>query len=87
MITLDVPYLKEREIERIALELLKRYEKYAGEPPQPPIPVENIVGTAIAVVYPFDRFHGISRPGTFEGVAAGGTPPDAPVLTGNKVVC
>lgn len=51
------------------------------------IPVENIVGTAIAVVYPFDRFHGISRPQTFESVAAGGTPPDAPVLTGNKVVC
>ncbi|MGC3993707.1 MAG: signal peptidase I [Propionicimonas sp.] len=51
------------------------------------IPVENIVGTAVAVVYPFDRIHAISRPRTFEGVPAGGTPPSEPVLTGNKVVC
>ncbi|MCA0296682.1 MAG: signal peptidase I [Actinobacteria bacterium] len=51
------------------------------------IPVDNIVGTAVAVVYPFSRFHGISRPITFEGVPAGGTPPSAPVLAGPKVVC
>lgn len=51
------------------------------------IPVSDIVGTAIAVVYPFNRFHGISRPRTFEGVPAGGTPPAAPVLTGPKVTC
>ena len=51
------------------------------------IPVGNIVGTAIAVVYPFDRFHGISRPRTFENIPAGGTPPAAPVLSGPKVVC
>lgn len=51
------------------------------------IPVEDIVGTAIAVVYPFSRFHGISRPATFEGVPAGGTPPSEPVLTGPAVTC
>lgn len=51
------------------------------------IPVENIVGTAVAVVYPLSRFHGISRPRTFEGVPAGEAPPKAPVLTGPKVVC
>jgi signal peptidase I len=51
------------------------------------IPAENIVGTAVAVVYPFGRFHGISRPRTFESIPAGGTPPAAPVLTGPKVVC
>lgn len=51
------------------------------------IPVGNIVGTSIAVVYPFSRFHGLSRPRTFENLPAGGTPPSAPVLTGPKVVC
>lgn len=51
------------------------------------IPVENIVGTAVAVVYPFNRFHGISRPVAFEGVPAGDTPPEAPVLNGPAVTC
>ena len=51
------------------------------------IPIENIVGTAVAVVYPFDRFHGISRPPNFEQIPAGATPPAEPVLTGPRVVC
>jgi signal peptidase I len=51
------------------------------------IPTENIVGTAVAVVYPFSRFHGLSRPRTFENIPAGSIPPAVPVLTGPKVVC
>lgn len=51
------------------------------------VPTDNIVGTAVAVVYPFNRFHGISRPRTFEGVPPGGPPPAAPVITGPSVVC
>jgi signal peptidase I len=51
------------------------------------IPVGDIVGTAVAVVYPFNRFHGVSRPRTFEGIPAGGTPPSAPVLTGRQGGC
>jgi signal peptidase I len=51
------------------------------------IPTANIVGTAVAVVYPFDRFRGISRPVSFENIAAGQTPPAAPVLSGPEVVC
>lgn len=51
------------------------------------IPTTNIVGTAVAVVFPFDRFHGLSRPRTFETVASGGTPPETAVISGPKVVC
>lgn len=51
------------------------------------VPAENVVGTAIAVVYPFDRMVGFNRPATFGGVPAPGTPPDAPVITGPPVVC
>jgi signal peptidase I len=51
------------------------------------IPTANIVGTAVAVVYPFNRFRGISRPLTFENIPAGQTPPAAPVLNGPEVVC
>lgn len=51
------------------------------------IPTANIVGTAVAVVYPFDRFRGIARPLTFENIPAGQTPPAAPVLSGPEVVC
>lgn len=51
------------------------------------VPTENIVGSAIAVVYPFSRFHQLNRPTTFEGVPPGGTPPDAPVITGSMSVC
>jgi len=52
------------------------------------IPTANVVGTAVAVVYPFNRFQGISRPRTFENIPAGeAPPPTAPVLTGPEVVC
>ena len=51
------------------------------------IPTDNIVGTAVAVVYPFNRFRGISRPLTFENLPVGQPPPAAPVLNGPEVVC
>jgi len=51
------------------------------------IPTTNIVGTAVAVVYPFERFRGISRPLTFENLPTGQAPPAAPVLKGPEVVC
>ena len=44
------------------------------------VPTSDIVGTAVAVVYPFDRFHTISRPTAFEHVPAPGTPPAKPVI-------
>jgi len=46
-----------------------------------------LLGTAVAVVYPFSRFSGLSRPLTFENLPAGQVPPAAPVLNGPEVVC
>lgn len=51
------------------------------------IPTDAVVGVAVAVVFPFNRVHGITRPHTFESVPPGGTPPAAPVITGDRVVC
>lgn len=51
------------------------------------IPTDAVVGVAVAVVFPFDRMHGISRPPSFESVPPGGVPPAAPVITGDRVVC
>ncbi|HQY98777.1 MAG TPA: signal peptidase I [Propionicimonas sp.] len=51
------------------------------------IPTENIVGTAVAVVYPFARMHTITRPLTFENLPAGEAPPTEPVISGPEVVC
>ena len=55
-----------------------------GDPPgsRAFIREEDVVGTAIAVVYPFDRFHALTRPDAYDGVPAGGAAPEAPVLTG-----
>jgi signal peptidase I len=60
-----------------------------GGPPgsQAFIPTDNIVGAAIAVVYPFDRMTGFSRPATFAGVPPGGVPPDQPVIAGPPAPC
>lgn len=45
------------------------------------VPTSDIVGTAVAVVYPFDRFHILSRPATFDTVPAPTkAPPSAPVI-------
>lgn len=64
-------------------------EKILGRPVgyQAMVPTSDIVGTAVAVVYPFDRFHTISRPTTFEHVPAPGTPPAKPVVKGDLVTC
>ena len=51
------------------------------------IPQANIVGTAIAVVYPFSRFQAMSRPATFENVPVGPAPPAAPVVKGPEPDC
>ncbi|MDQ7992577.1 MAG: signal peptidase I [Propionicimonas sp.] len=51
------------------------------------VPVGNVVGTAIAVVFPFDRMQALNRPATFGGVPPGDTPPEAPVVTGPPVIC
>lgn len=51
------------------------------------IPRTNVVGTAVAVVYPFPRFQGITRPAAFENVPAGTQPPAAPVLRGSEPDC
>ncbi|MCW5952933.1 MAG: signal peptidase I [Propionibacteriaceae bacterium] len=51
------------------------------------IPTENVVGSAIAIVFPFDRMRAFGRPDTFGGVPAGGTPPDEPVINGPPIDC
>ncbi|MFZ0529200.1 MAG: signal peptidase I [Propionicimonas sp.] len=51
------------------------------------IPTENIVGTAVAVIYPFARLHALTRPLTFENLPAGEAPPADAVITGPKVTC
>ena len=51
------------------------------------VPTSSIVGTAVAVVYPFDRLRGLSRPPTFERIPVGQSPPAEPVLTGPEVHC
>jgi signal peptidase I len=59
-----------------------------GAPGSPAfVPVGSIVGTAVAVVYPFERLRGHSRPPTFERVPVGQSPPAQPVLAGPEVHC
>lgn len=64
-------------------------EEIPGKPEgyQAFVPVGDIVGTAIAVVFPFDRFHGLSRPTTFENVPAPAAAPTNPVIKGERVIC
>lgn len=42
MISTKVPFLSDAQIESAAQELLRRYAKWKGEPPRPPIPVDAI---------------------------------------------
>jgi signal peptidase I len=51
------------------------------------VPVSDIVGTAVAVVYPFSRIHGLSRPTTFGDIPAPAAAPSAPVIKGNPTGC
>jgi signal peptidase I len=45
------------------------------------IPVENVVGSAMWVVYPFDHWRGFSTPDTFSGVPDPPTAPSEAVVT------
>jgi len=45
------------------------------------VPVGDIVGTAVAVVFPFNRIHGLTRPPTFEDIPTPGPAPAEPVVT------
>lgn len=40
---LKVPFLADRQLESAATELLRKYAKWKGTPPRPPIPVDDIV--------------------------------------------
>ena len=51
------------------------------------VPTENVVGSTIAIVFPFDRMRAFSRPDTFGGVPAGATPPSEPVINGPPIDC
>jgi signal peptidase I len=51
------------------------------------VPVTDIVGTGVSVVFPFGRFHGLTRPTTFENIPAPAIAPDKPVIKGDRVVC
>jgi signal peptidase I len=51
------------------------------------VPITDIVGTAVAVVYPFGRFHGLTRPQTFTNIPAPAEAPEEPVIKGERVVC
>lgn len=52
------------------------------------IPVDAIVGSAVAIAFPFDRWRTMSVPATFASVpAASGSPPAQAVITGNRPTC
>ena len=40
---LKVPYLADAKLESAATELLRKYAKWKGTPPRPPIPIDDIV--------------------------------------------
>jgi hypothetical protein len=40
--TFKVPFLADAQLESAAQELLRKYAKWKGEPPRPPIPVDDI---------------------------------------------
>lgn len=52
------------------------------------VPTADVVGSAVAVVYPFDRWRTLSRPATFDQVPAATAPaPDTPVIVGDPPTC
>ena len=52
------------------------------------VPQSNVVGTVVAVVYPFSRFTGFARPATFDRVPAPtAAAPAAAVIVGERPVC
>lgn len=51
------------------------------------IPVDAVVGSAVAIVYPFSRIQGLARPRIFEQVPQGDDPPSHAVINGPEIVC
>ena len=51
------------------------------------IPVTDIVGSSVAVVYPFSRFHGLNEPATFQNIPAPGAVPTHAVIKGTEFHC
>lgn len=51
------------------------------------IPVENVVGTAVAVVFPFSRWGGFERPAGFAAIPSGAPAPAEPIISGPTVLC
>ncbi len=52
------------------------------------VPTADVVGSSVAIIFPFDRWRGLSRPATFDRVPGSTTPaPDRPVITGPTPVC
>src|SRR5690606_38999566 len=43
VMALKVPYLADVKLESAATELLRKYAKWKGTPPRPPIPIDDIV--------------------------------------------
>lgn len=64
-------------------------EEVPGKPEgyQAFVPISDIVGTAVAVVYPFGRFHGLVRPATYQNLPAPAAAPRDPVIKGDRVTC
>lgn len=64
-------------------------EQVPGKPEgyQAFVPVTDIVGSAVAVVFPFGRFHTMSRPATFENIPLPAPAPADPVINENQVHC
>ena len=47
--TFKVPFLSDAQLESAAQELLRRYAKWKGEPPRPPIPVDAIAESVLGL--------------------------------------
>ncbi len=52
--TLQVPFLKPSEIESAVMDLLRRYSKWKGAVPRPPIDIEDLTEHHLGVVFEMD---------------------------------
>ena len=51
---LQVPFLKSAQIESSVIDLLRRYSKWKGSVPRPPIDIEDITEHHLGVVFEID---------------------------------
>jgi len=51
------------------------------------VPVDKVVGPAVAIMLPLDRTQQLRRPAVFEAIPAGTSPPDQPVIKPADVGC